>query len=96
MRLATLLAMTLLFTAGCAARPTSVRPTKSDQQSWVHPTKSDQQWQADHEECKAQAGQAVRRITDTYASSRNRNRSRISRSVTDSCLREKGWAPAPS
>ena len=84
MRLATLLVMTLLFAAGCVSNPII----------WVHPTKSGQQWQADHEECKAQAGQAVRRITDTYASSRNR--SRISRSVTDSCLREKGWTPAPS
>ena len=83
MRFASLLVMTLLFATSCASNPVI----------WVHPTKSDQQWQADYEECKAQADQAVRKITDTYASSRNRSRSRISRSVNDSCLREKGWAP---
>jgi hypothetical protein len=59
MRLTTLLAMTLLFTAGCATE-------------WVHPTKSDQQSQADYEECQAQAGQAA--TAANYASSRNRLR----------------------
>ena len=84
MRLATLLAMTLLFTAGCATER-------------MHPTKSNQQWQADSEECKAQGDQAARKIPDTYARTltgllaRDRRISRVSRSVTDSCLREKGW-----
>ena len=76
MRIATLLAMTLLVTAGCARNPVI----------WVHPTKTDQQWQADYEECQAQAGRAA--TATTYASTRNR----VRQSSLSSCLREKGWA----
>jgi hypothetical protein len=77
MRLATLLVMTLLFAVGCA----------SDAVIWVHPTKSDQQWQADYEECKAQADQAA--TAANYASIRNR----VRQSTLSSCLREKSWTP---
>jgi hypothetical protein len=73
---AIILVVTLFFATGCAKH-------------WVHPTKSDQQWQADYEECKTQADQAVRTTTVTSA----RSYSRISKAVIDGCLREKGWAP---
>ncbi len=59
MRIATLLVMALLFTAGCATQ-------------WVHPTKSDQQWRADYDECQAEAGRAA--TATAYASTRNRVR----------------------
>jgi hypothetical protein len=90
MRLATLLAMTLLFAAGCASNP------------WAHPTKSDQQWQADSEMCEAQGDQAARKVheeTVTFGFLAQLGRSRDARSarksVTYICLREKGWTPPP-
>ncbi len=76
MRLTTLLAMTLLFTAGCATE-------------WVHPTKSDQQWQADYDECQAQVSPAAAAATEGYARS---SRGRVRSKLTNRCLREKGWA----
>jgi hypothetical protein len=72
--LAIILVMTLFCAASCAKH-------------WVHTTDSDQQWQADYEECQAQAGQAA--TAASYASTRNR----VRQSALSSCLREKGWTP---
>ena len=80
MRIATLLVLALLFTAGCAGE--WFPGTKK----WLPWTESGQQWRADSAECHAQGSQAeIATVDDPYV------REDIRRKAVSDRMGGKGW-----